>query len=98
MKISRLLAVGFGSATLVVMGSSAAFAGEATGSGGTTPIAERANSICAYSGLNDEITAEEPDRTQSYGQIVRAGFKAFAPPPSMACNGRTGFLAGGGEE
>jgi hypothetical protein len=50
-----------------------------------------------YSGLNDD-TVEEPGRTQSYGQVVRAGFKALAPSPGEACNGHTGFFAGGGEE
>jgi hypothetical protein len=50
-----------------------------------------------YSGLNDD-TAEEPGRVQNYGQIVRAGFKDFAPSPGEACNGHTGFLAGGGGE
>jgi hypothetical protein len=47
-----------------------------------------ANSICSFSGLNDEpLDAEEGGRVQSYGQIVRAGGKAFAPSPSLLCNG-----------
>jgi hypothetical protein len=89
--------MGLGSVALVAVSSTAAFAGETTGSGGTTPIREKANSICAFSGLNDD-QEEEPGRVQSYGQAVRAGFKAFAPSPGVACNGRTGFLTGGGEE
>jgi hypothetical protein len=48
-----------------------------------------ANSICSFSGLNDDPLAGhgEGGRVQSYGQIVRAGGKAFAPSPSMFCNG-----------
>lgn len=49
---------------------------------------DHANSICAYSGLNDEpLDAVEGGRVQSYGQIVRSGGKAFAPSPSLLCNG-----------
>jgi hypothetical protein len=94
-KVLRVLAAGLGSIALVAVGATSATAGEVTGNGKVTPIVERANSICAYSGLNDD-TAEEPGRTQSYGQVVRAGFKAFAPSPGTACNGHRGFLAGGG--
>ena len=49
---------------------------------------DHANSICSYSGLNDDpLDAAEGGRVQSYGQIVRSGGKAFAPSPSMLCNG-----------
>jgi len=49
---------------------------------------EHANSICSYSGLNDDPTdPEDPGRVQSYGQIVKAGGKAFAPSPGLLCNG-----------
>jgi hypothetical protein len=93
-KVSRVIAVSLGSAALVAMGSVSASAGEVTGNGKVTQGPAHANSICVYSGLNDD-TEEEPGRTQSYGQIVRAGFKDFVPGPGVACNGRTGFLAGG---
>jgi len=47
-----------------------------------------ANSICSFSGLNDDPTdPEDPGRVQSYGQIVKAGGKAFAPSPGLLCNG-----------
>ena len=49
---------------------------------------DHANSICSFSGLND--TPDDPvegGRVQSYGQIVRAGFKAEVPSPGVACNG-----------
>ena len=46
-----------------------------------------AKSICSYSGQNDEPDdPEEGGRVQSYGQIVRAGGKAFAPSPGTFCN------------
>jgi hypothetical protein len=75
---------------LIAAGSSAAFAGEVTGNGGTTQGPAHANSICVYSGLNDD-TAEEPGRTQSYGQLVRQGLKPFLPSPGDACNPTRGF-------
>jgi hypothetical protein len=47
-----------------------------------------ANSICSFSGLNDvPLDPEEGGRVQSYGQIVRAGGKAFVPSPGELCNG-----------
>ena|SRR5215208_7813517 len=46
-----------------------------------------ANSICSFSGLNDEPDdPEEGGRVQSYGQIVSQGGKAFAPSPGDYCN------------
>jgi hypothetical protein len=56
------------------------------------------NSICAFSGLNqfhEGEFGELPIRTQSYGQLVVAGDKDVVPSPGVACNGHTGFLAGG---
>ncbi len=97
MKVSRVFAAGLGSVALVAVGATSASAGEVTGNGKPTQGPAHANSICVFSGLNDD-TAEEPGRTQSYGQAVRAGFKAFVPSPGIACNGRSGFLAGGGGE
>jgi hypothetical protein len=48
---------------------------------------EHANSICSFSGLNDEPNdPEEGGRVQSYGQIVSQGGKAFAPSPGDYCN------------
>jgi hypothetical protein len=92
------------------LGAGPAFAGEIRGPGsptgipagsGETPTAawpNNANSICATSGLNHFHEGEEgelPIRTQSYGQLVRAGLKSEFPSPGVACNGHTGFLAGG---
>jgi hypothetical protein len=46
---------------------------------------DHANSICSFSGLNDDPA--EGGRVQSYGQIVREGGKAFVPSPGLLCNG-----------
>jgi hypothetical protein len=97
MKVSRLLAAGLASIALAGMGSTGAWAGEVTGTGEDTQGPAHANSICVYSGLNDD-PAEEPGKTQNYGQIVRSGGKAIATSPGDACNGHTGILAGGGGE
>jgi hypothetical protein len=58
-----------------------------------------ANSICSFSGLND--TPDDPEeggQVQSYGQIVRAGGKAFVPSPGEACNGHLSPLQEGNPE
>lgn len=72
--------------TLALVGLSS---GPAFAQGQTERGPEHANSICSYSGLNDEPDAEFPEggRVQSYGQIVKLGLKAEAPSPSMLCNG-----------
>jgi len=49
---------------------------------------EHANSICSFSGQNDEPDdPEEGGRVQSYGQLVKAGLKSVVPSPGVACNG-----------
>jgi hypothetical protein len=51
---------------------------------------EHANSICSFSGLNDEPDNPDPKeagRVQSYGQYVKQGLKAEEPSPGMLCNG-----------
>lgn len=67
---------------------------------------EHANSICSYSGLNDEPDAEGPDggQTQSYGQLVRKGVlepsqvKSGPPSPGFFCNAHNFPLQEGGPE
>lgn len=72
------------------MGANAAFAGEITGNGKDLPV--HGKSLCAYSGQNDNPDdPEEGGRVQSYGQVVKAGFKEFAPSPGVACNPTKGF-------
>jgi hypothetical protein len=56
---------------------------------------EHARSICSFSGLNDFDPEEEPPydtQVQSYGQLVKQGYKGteFAPPPGALCNPNTG--------
>lgn len=87
--------VGLAAAAALVatsLAASGALAGEITGNGKSLePL--HANSICAYSGQNDDPTGINPEngppgRTQSYGQDVRKGFidpKAFNP--GDACRG-----------
>jgi hypothetical protein len=95
--IGCLVAVG-----LVLGGTSTAFAGETNGNGDPIPGADRASSACAFSGrdLPDSIEGNPPGfddddvtggHVQSYGQIVRAGGKAFAPSPGDACRGNIEF-------
>ena len=63
---------------------------------------EHANSICSYSGLNDD--PEEGGRVQSYGQLVRQGFiepsevKSGPPSPGFFCNAHNFPLQEGGPE
>src|SRR6266511_2259943 len=67
--------------SVVVIGgasASAAFAGEITGNGKPTAGPAHANSICVFSGKNDNPSAplDNPDAggvSQSYGQLVRLG-------------------------
>src|SRR5690349_10474734 len=81
--------------------ASAAFAGEVTGNGKPTAGPDHANSICVFSGQNDdpnapivsaEPTPEAPNgpggRTQNYGQDVRHGLiSPHVFNPGMACRG-----------
>jgi hypothetical protein len=71
------------SLSVLAVGASAgsAFAGELTGNGKPTPIRTTANSVCAFSGQNDNPTnpLDIPDaggHSQSYGQLVRLGVVA----------------------
>jgi hypothetical protein len=66
--------------TMAVAGpcAGAAFAGEITGNGKPTAGPAHANSICVFSGKNDNPSAplDNPDAggvAQSYGQLVRLG-------------------------
>jgi len=74
------------------LGAGAVFAGEVNGAG-TKHYFSQGQSFCKFSGLNDDPTEAFPDdgRTQSYGQLVRKGLKAFLPSPGDACNPTKGF-------
>lgn len=88
-------------ALLASASAASVLAGEVTGNGDPTPIAEgRANSICSFSGLNDG--EPPPGRTaahvQNWGQISKADrdfLSTIGFHPGDACNGHTGFFAGG---
>ncbi len=89
----------------VVAGSAipaaSAFAGEITGNGKATQGPAHANSICVFSGQNDDPTApiisanpipEAPNgpggRTQNYGQDVRYGLLDHTiVTPGQTCRG-----------
>jgi hypothetical protein len=84
-------------AVIVSLGAGAAFAGEITGNGNKHHFSQ-GHSICKFSGLNDDPSAEFPEggRTQSYGQLVRFGLKDFVDnvlgaSPGVACNPTKGF-------
>jgi hypothetical protein len=85
-----LLAVAFSAATLVGLTANAALAGEVTGNGKDTQGPAHANSICTFSGQNDDPSGTQGEgpggRTQSYGQDVRAG----AADPSTENPGKVG--------
>lgn len=67
---------------VAMLAMTAMLAGPALAQGQVERGPAHANSICSFSGLNDD-----PGRVQSYGQIVKAGGKAFAPSPGLLCNG-----------
>ena len=81
---------------LVGAGGSAAFAGEVTGSGKSTGGPAHANSICVFSGLNDDpdapLDGSGPNGpggvAQAYGQDVKLGLiDPHAFNPGDACRG-----------
>jgi hypothetical protein len=84
------------SVALVGASGSAAFAGEVTGSGKVTGGPRHANSICVFSGLNDDpdapLDGSGPNGpggvSQSYGQDVKLGLAdPHAFNPGDACRG-----------
>ena len=80
------------------MGAGTAFAGEVTGTGEDTAGPAHANSICVFSGLNDDPDAPRTlDRelapngpggvSQSFGQNVTLGASPQDFNPGDACRG-----------
>ncbi|GAA2169989.1 hypothetical protein [Pedococcus bigeumensis] len=115
MRLSRLVIVPAAAGALVLLGMSAASAGEITGNGkppgGEGLGSAHANSICAFSGLEDGDGAGFPGPggapPQNWGHVQKAeraagatvqDLKASGFQPGDSCNGHTGFLAGGGGE
>jgi hypothetical protein len=66
-------------------GAGVAAAGEVNGNGKELPL--KGNSICKYSGLNDEVNEEEPTRTQSYGTFLQFFGKYYAEEGMSAGEG-----------
>ena len=100
--IARLGASFAGAALVLSLGAGAALAGESTGSGKSLKVdgggkwhtGLHARSLCAYSGLNDTITADDPGRTQNWGTIPKAVRDMMGPAgfhPGMACNPNIGL-------
>lgn len=103
MRFKSLLAAALLAVVVAALGAGSAFAGEVTGNGKPTAGPAHANSICVFSGRNDG--EPPPGRTaahvQSWGQIPKEERDVLASEgshPGDACNGHTGFLAGGGGE
>jgi hypothetical protein len=83
---------------VIGLGGSAAFAGEVNGKGKPTAGPEHANSICVFSGQNDDPTAPlsldfavAPNGpggiAQSFGQNVTLGLDPQVFNPGDACRG-----------
>jgi len=106
MRKSTILIGAAAAGATLVLAAGPAFAGEVTGNGKPTQGPAHANSICAFSGLEDG--GEDPTAPsgpgappQNWGQIpkeFRAVLTAEGAQPGDSCNGHTGFLAGGGGE
>ena len=99
MRKKPLLAVAVCTAALTGAGASAALASEVKGPPGSlTPnLAAKfhANSICVFSGLNDNPGSTNPENpggiVQSYGySFVSKGLKAVVPSPGDPVNGCRG--------
>ena len=81
MRAKSLLAAVFCAAAIAGASACAAFAGEITGNGKPTAGPTHANSICVFSGHNDDPTApldgSGPNgpggKSQSFGQDVKLG-------------------------
>jgi hypothetical protein len=79
-------------------GVSTAFAGEITGNGKPTAGVPNANSICVFSGKNDDPTGIDPEQngppgvSQSYGQENKLGLvDPHELNPGDACRGGSNF-------
>jgi hypothetical protein len=76
---------------ILLASAGTAAAGEITGNGKPTSAPEHANSICAFSGQNDDPTGTQGHgpggRTQSFGQDVRMGLDPRMFNPGDACRG-----------
>ena len=96
-KGKSLIAALFLGVVIAGAGANAAFAGEVTGNGKETGAVEHANSICVFSGKNDNpgrpLDAFDPGGvSQSYGQENRLGLQdPHLFNPGDACKGGSNF-------
>jgi|SRR5215208_935430 hypothetical protein len=89
----------FCAAVFAGLSASSAFAGEITGNGKPTAGPSHANSICVFSGKNDDPTAPlsggpngPGGPSQSYGQENRLGLiDPHVFNPGAACRGGSNF-------
>lgn len=95
-RIRTLLVAVLCAAVFVAVSASAASAGEVTGNGKPTAGPTHANSICVFSGQNDDPTAPlslDPTiapngpggQSQSFGQDVKLGLDPHVVNPGIAC-------------
>jgi hypothetical protein len=105
MRRKSLLAATACAAVITAASGSAALAGEITGNGKPTAGPQHANSICVFSGQNDDPTApldgSGPNgpggQSQSYGQENKLGLvDPHAFNPGDACRGGSNPARGGG--
>jgi hypothetical protein len=107
MRMKSVVAASFAAAFLIGMAGPAS-AGEITGNGKPTQGPAHAQSICAFSGLEDGDGMGFPGPggapPQNWGHS-KAAFgatpaerKASGFQPGDSCNGHTGFVATGGGE
>lgn len=100
--VSRFTVAVSVAAIVLSLSATAVFAGEITGNGKSLKVdgggkwhtGLHARSLCAFSGLNDEITPEEPSRVQNWGIIPKEMRDVFGPlgfHPGMACNPNIGL-------
>jgi hypothetical protein len=98
MRLKTRLALAFSVLATAALPASSAFAGEVTGKGKPTAGPAHANSICVFSGQNDDpgaalsldmtIAPNGPGgRSQSFGQDVKLGLDPHLFNPGDACRG-----------
>jgi hypothetical protein len=96
MRKKRLAVVVACAAAFMGLGATAAFAGEVTGNGKDTAMEDHANSICGFSGREDD--SRSPLRTQTPHEVWLNPEEFPVPPtgvvanpapgtPGQACNG-----------
>ena len=113
MRLTHLLTVPAAAGAIILLGMSSASAGEINGTGnppdGQGLGSAHAQSICAFSGLEDGDGAGFPGPggapPQNWGHVKQAlraeGVPAAAiaaTRPGVTCNGHTGIIASGGGE